>query len=174
MRSTGRSMLDVLSIRAYSGDMGPTNNLSYLIQHLAAVIGKQSDQVLQEQLGIGLSQFKILMVLEWNPRVQQRVIADSLGQSEASVSRQIRLLKTKNLLATKQDPRNRRKHITAPTTLGMQVTEAATNILRRSFGPDFAHLGDDQLQQLIASLQQLHKIVCRPGKLGACDHQLGL
>jgi len=153
--------------------MGPTNNLSYLIQHLAAVMNRQSDQVLQEQLGIGLSQFKILMVLEWNPRVQQRAIADSLGQTEASVSRQIKLLKAKKLLATKLDPQNRRRHITAPTPLGMQVTEAATDILRRSLGPDFASLGDDQLMQLATGLGQLHKIVCRPGKLGACDHQLG-
>src|SRR5665213_2560729 len=133
--------------------MGPTNNLSYLIQHLAAVMGRQADQVLQEQLGIGLSQFKILMVLEWNPRVQQRTIADSLGQTEASISRQIKLLKAKNLLVTKQDPQNRRKHLTAPTTLGMQLTEAASAIMRRSFGPDFATLGDDQLLQLAAGLQ---------------------
>lgn len=154
--------------------MGPTNNLSYLIHHLAAVMGKQSDQVLQEQLGIGLSQFKILMVLEWNPRVQQKAIADSLGQTEASISRQIKLLKAKGLLVSKVDPSNRRKHITAPTPLGMQVTEAATNILRRSLGPEMANMGDDQLMKLVTGLQQLHKIVCRPGKLGACDHQLGI
>jgi DNA-binding MarR family transcriptional regulator len=154
--------------------MGPTNNLAYLIQHLSAIIGKQSDQVLQEQLGIGLSQFKILMVLEWNPRVSQRGIADSLGQTEASISRQIRLLTTKGLLVSKRDPENRRKHVTAPTTLGMQVTEAATNILRRNFGPEFSGLGEDQLMQLIAGLQKLHAIVCRPGKPSACDHPLGL
>lgn len=154
--------------------MGPTNNLSYLISHLSAVMGKQADQVLQEQLGIGLSQFKILMVVEWNPRVQQKVIADSLGQTEASISRQIKLLKSKGLLETKIDPQNRRKHITAPTTMGMQITEAATAIMRRSFGPEYASMGDDQLMQLIAGLQHLHRIVCRPGKLGACDHALGL
>lgn len=154
--------------------MGPTNNLSYLLHHLASVHGKQSDQVLQEQLGIGLSQYKILLVLEWNPRVQQRSIADNLGQTEASISRQIKLLKTKGLLATKIDPGNRRKHITAPTPLGMQITEAASNIMRRSFGPEFAALGEDQLLQLIAGLQHLHRITCRPGKPGACDHQLGL
>lgn len=153
--------------------MGPANNLSYLLNHLAAVTGKQSDQVLQQQLGIGLSQYKILMVLEWNSRVQQRSIADSLGQTEASISRQIKLLKTKGLLLSRIDPHNRRKHITVPTPLGMQVTEAADNILRRSFGPEFAGLGDDQLAQLISGLQQLHKIVCRPKKVGACDHQLG-
>lgn len=154
--------------------MGPTNNLSYLIQHLSAVMGKQSDQVLQEQLGIGLSQYKILMVVEWNPRVQQKTIADSLGQTEASISRQIKLLKNKSLLQTKIDPQNRRKHITVPTNLGMQITEAATAIMRRSFGPEFSRMGEDQMIQLITGLQQLHKIVCRPGKPGACDHPLGL
>ncbi len=154
--------------------MGPANNLSYLIQHLATVIGRQSDQALQEQLGIGLSQFKILMVLEWNPRVQQRAIADSLGQTEASISRQIKLLKSKKLLVIKQDPQNRRRHITAPTTLGMQVTEAAGNILHRNLGPEFAGLGDDQVMQLVTGLQKLHRMVCRPGRTGACDHQLGL
>ena len=154
--------------------MGPTNNLGYLIQHLAAVMGRQSDQVLQEQLGIGLSQFKILMVLEWNPRVQQKAIADSLGQTEASISRQIKLLKNKKLLVSKQDPQNRRRHITVPTTLGMQITEAATSIMRRSLGPEFSSIGDDQLMQLVTGLQKLHRIVCQPGKLGACDHPLGL
>lgn len=154
--------------------MGPTNNLSYIIHHLAAVMGKQSDQVLQEQLGIGLSQFKILMVLEWNPRVQQKAIADSLGQTEASISRQIKLLKNKGLLQTRNDPNNRRRHITTPTPLGMQVTEAATNIMRRNFGPELSSLGDDQVMQLVTGLQKLHAIVCRPGKLGACDHQLGI
>jgi len=154
--------------------MGPTTNLSYLLQHLSEVLSKQYDQVLQEQLGIGISQYKLLLVMEWNPRVQQNTIATSLGQTEASVSRQIKLLKEKGLLVTKHDPSNRRKHITAPTTLGMQVTEAATAIMRRSFGPEFARLGEDQLFQLIATLQQLHTIVCRPGKVGACDHQLGI
>ena len=154
--------------------MGPANDLNYLIHHLSAVMGRQTEQVLQEQLGIGLSQFKILMVLEWNPRVGQRAIADSLGQSEAAISRQVKLLKAKNLLVTKQDPNNRRKHITAPTPLGMQITEAASSILRRSFGPDLAGLGDDQLNRLTASLQQLHRVICRPGRTGACDHQLGL
>jgi DNA-binding MarR family transcriptional regulator len=154
--------------------MGPTNNLGYLVQHLAAVMGKQSDQVLQEQLGIGLSQFKILMVLEWNPRVQQRTIAESLGQTEASISRQIKLLEGRGLLVAKPDPNNRRKHITTPTPLGMQMTEAATALVRRSFGPEFASMGEDQLLQLIAGLHHLHRIVCQPGRVGACDHPLGL
>jgi DNA-binding MarR family transcriptional regulator len=154
--------------------MGPTTSLSYLITHMSDVLHKQSDQVLQEQLGIGYSQYKILMVLEWNPRIQQKAIAASLGQTEAAVSRQIKVLQGKGLLVSKTDATNRRKHITAPSPLGMQITEAATAILRRSFGPDFASIGDDQLQQVLNGMQRLHRIVCQSGKLGACDHQLGL
>jgi DNA-binding MarR family transcriptional regulator len=154
--------------------MGPANNLSYLLNHVATVMSKQSDQVLREQLDIGLSQYKILMVLEWNPRTGQKTVADSLGQTEASISRQIKLLKKRGLLESKPDPNNRRKHITAPTTRGMKLTEAATDILRRSFAPEYAGIADDQLTQLMDGLHVMHKIVCRSGKPGACGHQLGI
>ena len=153
--------------------MASVNNLVYLMEHIAAVFGKQSDQVLQEQLGIGLSQFRILMVLEWSPRIQQKAIAAALGQTEASISRQIKLLHGKGLLITKIDPRNKRKHLTAPTTLGMQITEAATAIIRRNFGNDLALFADSDFSQLYANLQKLHKVTCQKGKLGACDHLLG-
>lgn len=153
--------------------MGPTHQLNYLIQHIASVMGKQTDQILQEQLGIGLSQYRILTALEWTPRVQQKTIADNLGQTEASISRQVALLSQKGLLVIKRDATNRRKHILMPSPMGMQLTEAATAIIRRSLGPEYAKLGEDHQQQLIASLQTMHKIVCKPGKLGACDHTLG-
>ncbi len=153
--------------------MGPTNNFYYLIQHLSAVLSKQNDQILQEQLGIGLSQYKILMVLEWNPLVQQKAIGESLGQTEASISRQIKLLKKKGLLNSKVDQSNKRKHISSPTTLGKQITEAATQLLRRSLTSDVNKINEDQLMNLNTSLLQLHKTICRPGKVGACDHQLG-
>jgi DNA-binding MarR family transcriptional regulator len=67
--------------------MKPTNNIGYLMQRLSFLLARQSDQVLQEQLGIGFSQFKILMALGWDPSCQQRHIADKLGQTEASVAR---------------------------------------------------------------------------------------
>ncbi|HXR49776.1 MAG TPA: winged helix-turn-helix domain-containing protein [Verrucomicrobiae bacterium] len=67
--------------------MSKTYDLMQLLDHVAATVAKQSDQVLQEQLGIGLSQFKILQVLQAEPRTPQREIARSLAQTEASISR---------------------------------------------------------------------------------------
>ncbi len=154
--------------------MGPTNQLTYLIQHLSTVMSKQTEQLLQDQLGIGLSQYRILTALEWNPRVQQKNVADNLGQTEASISRQIQLLLGKGLVTVKADPDNRRKHIIMPTALGMQLTEAANAVIRRNLGPEYKALGDEDLQQLIAGLQKLHTIVCQTGKAGACDHIMGI
>ena len=67
--------------------MGPVITLGYLLQHTATILMRQSDQVLQERLGIGMSQLKLLMMLQNSPNVQQRKLAECLGQTEASISR---------------------------------------------------------------------------------------
>jgi DNA-binding MarR family transcriptional regulator len=144
------------------------------MQHLSSVLGKQSEQVLQERLGMGLSQYRILMVLEWSPRVSQKVIADSLGQTEAAVSRQVKAMVAKGMVVAKPAPGNRRRYVIAPTPFGMKLTETANDALRRSMGSDISGFGEEELAQLSASLHKLHRAVCRPGKTGACDHQLGL
>src|SRR5579863_5003598 len=99
--------------------MRPTNKIGYLLQHVSFVLARQADQALQERLGIGFSQYKILMTLQFNPHVQQKQIAESLGQTEASISRQIKLLHDKGLLSTRINPSNRREHITTPTPKGV-------------------------------------------------------
>ncbi|MDL2363272.1 MAG: MarR family winged helix-turn-helix transcriptional regulator [Patescibacteria group bacterium] len=147
--------------------MGPTNNLIYLLQHVTTVVTKQVDDALQQLAGITLSQYKILTVLEWDPKVQQKKIATTLGQTEASVSRQIKLLEKKGLVSVKADPQNRRKHFTTPTVSGMRATEAATTVMRRSYGTTFAGLPADQTVFLSDYLQKLHKHVRKPG---VCDH----
>lgn len=150
--------------------MHPANHLGYMLNHVASVMAKQADQILQERLDIGLSQFKILMVLQKNENVQQRFIADSLGQTEASISRQIQLLQDKGLLTSKRDPKNLRQHITVPTATGFQLTKTAMQVLAELMDPALAQMGQMAFMQLLDNLQQLHEIVCQPGKTGACDH----
>jgi len=146
--------------------MRPTNNIGYLLQRLAFLLARQSDQVLQEQLGIGFSQFKILMVLGWDPSFQQRHIADKLGQTEAGVSRQIKLLKQRGLLVTEINPNNRREHITTPTAKGQRLTEKALEILNNYHSPMFELLSEKQRERLLESLNIMHEYVCRSEKPG--------
>jgi len=138
----------------------PNNNIGYLLNHLAFVLSRHSDQVLQEQLGLGFSQFKIMMVLRWNPSLQQRQIADKLGQTEASISRQIKLLHDKALLTTHISPKNKREHITTLTTKGEKLTEQAMLVLNNYHAPTFDSLSEKQQQQLAEILTIMHDRVC--------------
>lgn len=150
--------------------MSITNNTGYLLQHVASSMARQSDQVLQERLGVGFSQFKILMVLENNPSAQQRHIAASLGQTEASISRQIKLMHEQGLLQTATNPRNRREHITTLTGKGTRLADEAMNVLNSYHAPMFAELSDKQQRQLVELLTIMHREICSGDKPYRC-HQ---
>ena len=141
--------------------MKPANNIGYLLQRLAFVLARQSDQVLQEQLGIGFSQFKILMALGWNPNVRQCEIAEKLGQTEAGISRQVKLLKEKGYLTTQINPSNRREHITVPTLKGQRLTERAMSVLNNYHAPMFEKLSEKQRERLLETLNIMHDHACR-------------
>lgn len=142
--------------------MIPDVEASYLLEHIASQLAKQSDQVLQEQLGIGMSQYKILRSLQVEPRTMQRDIAVSLGQTEASISRQVKLMLVDGLLQSQRNPKDHREHLTVVTTKGERLAEAATVALERYHRPTFAVLNDKQQEQFLAALRTLHGRLC-PG-----------
>ncbi len=149
--------------------MRPINNIGYLLNHIAFMLGRQSDQVLQDQLGIGFSQFKIMMVLKWNTSIQQKQIAERLGQTEASISRQIKLLHDSGLLNTRISPDNKREHITSLTPKGERLTEKAIALLNSYHAPSFASLTSKQQSTLLEILNTLHDAVCTD-KQGGFHH----
>ena len=155
-------------------NLNPQAAIAYLLDHVAAMLARQNDQALQEQLGIGMSQYKILLVLQRTPDISQRELADHLGQTEASVSRQIKLMHDKGLLLQRVDPGNRRVHVTELTTKGVRVTDAARTALRRSERDVLEAFSEKQQKQLLESLRQLHDATCGVGKPNACDRPFGV
>ena len=150
--------------------MRTVNNLGYLLNHLAFVLSRQSDQVLQERLGIGFSQFKIMMVLSRTPHIQQKEIADKLGQTEASISRQIKLLTDQGLLQALKRPENRRERITTLTAKGERYTDEAIDILNAYHEPVFSSLTDKQATVLHEALTTMHQQTCNADRPGSCHH----
>ncbi len=148
--------------------MEPVQQLGYLLHHLSFVVDRQSDQILQERLGIGFSQFKILMALKWHESVQQKHIADSLGQTEASISRQIKLMHDKGLLESRVSPTNRRQRLTVLTNRGLKLADEAMVTLNRYHEPMFMRLSDKQRVQLAETLSAMHGEVCSDNKPGRC------
>jgi DNA-binding MarR family transcriptional regulator len=144
--------------------------IGYLLQHTSSILMRQSDQVLMERLGVGMSQLRLLMMLARRPNERQRALAERLGQTEASVSRQIKLLKNRGLLAVKINPKSRREHLTIPTRKGQKITEAALEVLANHHRPMIDLLNPKQQTQLVEMLSTFHQHTCTPGKPFACDH----
>lgn len=150
-----------------------SHTIGYLLQHLAATLARQNDQLLQDRLGIGFSQFKILMVLQRNSHIQQKRIAQALGQTEASVTRQIKLLVEMGLLTSEVRPENRREHVTNLTPRGVRYTEEALQAINTYHAPVFEHLSEKQQTELRETLTIMHEEACRDGRFGAGPHLFG-
>lgn len=161
----------LIKIQERNIQMRPAHNIGYLLNHVAFVLGRQSDQVLQERLGIGISQFKIMMTLQWTPHIQQKQIAERLGQTEASISRQMKLLEDAGLLNNTVNPANRREHVIRLTLKGERVTDEAVEILDQYHAPVFNTLDDKQKQYFSEMLQSMHRIVCGSDSPSSC-HQM--
>ncbi|HUP26728.1 MAG TPA: MarR family winged helix-turn-helix transcriptional regulator [Candidatus Limnocylindrales bacterium] len=147
--------------------MEPHANLAYLIHHVATLLERQAEKLLQERFAIGFSQFKILMALKWKTNVQQRQIADSLGQTEASVSRQIKMLQEQGLLANRISPENRRQRIISLTAKGDKLAQAAMTSLTNYQQTLFAGMGDVQRSDITTGLQIIHRQLCQTGACGS-------
>ena len=143
--------------------MYPASSLGYLLHHLAFVLSRQSNEALQQNLGIGFSQFKILMCLGHGGAIRQRQIAEDLGQTEASVSRQIKLLHDQGLLTTTVNPGNRRQHHTRLTAKGSRIIEHALVILNNYHQPLFERLTPTQVGQFQSILSGMHESACPGG-----------
>jgi DNA-binding MarR family transcriptional regulator len=137
------------------------NTVGYLLHQLSHLIDAESDQVLLDRFGIGFAQLKILLVLEETDGITQKQIAKQLRQTEASVSRQIKLLRNKSIIQSKISPANRREHHIYLTSRGMQIADQATTALNNYHAPMFDSLNEKQQTQVVESLQLLRSILTR-------------
>lgn len=130
-------------------------NIGYLLHHVSSILDRHSDQVLVERLGIGFSQFKILLVLLEKDGASQNFIASQLGQTEASISRQIKIMTGKGLVVVRRSQQNRRQHHIFLTNKGETLTEKAVQILNDYHSPMFATLNGKEQEQLRGVLNQI-------------------
>lgn len=132
--------------------------LSFLLHTVASRLDKQSDQSLMEQLGVGFSQFKIVQVIAAAQRgIAQRSIAEQLGQTEASVSRQVAVLRQRGLVEIRVSPNDKREHRVWLTHRGTRLYHEAARVVSRVYRPILAKLGDKPSAQLHETLVTLYQ-----------------
>lgn len=149
--------------------MNTQNNLGYTIHHLGSAMDRQTDILLQDKFKIGFSQFKIMLALKQQDAVQQQQIAHFLGQTEASISRQIKLLVSMGFVNSKKNPENKRQLVTSLTAKGSHVTAQAVAALEAHYQPMFSQLSPAQLEAFSKVVGILHNRVCSTGLPGTCS-----
>lgn len=135
------------------------NDIGSLLHKVSKLLDKTSDQVLLERLGIGLSQFRIMLFLLGSDGVEQRQIAGNLSQTEPSVSRQVKVLCEKGLVVVRRSPANRRLRLIFLTQKGAKMAEKAVNILNEYHAPMFELLSQRQQEQLVSTLSTMQKYI---------------
>lgn len=149
--------------------MNTQNNLGYTIHHLGSAMDRQTDILLQDKFNIGFSQFKILLALKQENGIQQQKIAHFLGQTEASISRQIKLLVNMGLVSSRKNPENKRQAVTSLTAKGSHLMTQAVTALEAHYSPVFSHLSPAQIEAFSKVIDTLHNRVCATGMPGTCS-----
>jgi len=100
----------------------PLLHLTYLLQHL-------SDEALSGEVGVGLSQVRIMSALHSAVPRSQRFIAGQLSQTEANVSRQLRAMKKQGLVSIVKNKKDGRQRDVTLTSKGVKKYQKAQKVL---------------------------------------------
>lgn len=131
------------------------DNLGFAFQKLAFSLLRRSDELLQAKLGIGYAQYKLLEVLAEHPHSNQRFVASSLMQTEASISRQVKLMQNAGLLRVGTPAENKRMRVIALSTKGSEVHARGAQLLNECYLRAFQKLRPDEAQSFLDLIQKL-------------------
>lgn len=137
------------------------NSFGYALHQLVFILDRQSDEALHKRLGIGYSQLKILMAVKHHSGLKQNEISSYLGQTEASVSRQIKIMKADGLLSVQIDPANRRSRSIMLTDKGLLLSKECAAVLELTHAATFGSLSFAEQKMMQELLERLITKACK-------------
>jgi MarR family transcriptional regulator for hemolysin len=106
--------------------------LYWQIHQLAFLLEKRADDSLKSSIDIGFAQYKVLEAINQNMLAKQNTVAELLDQTEASISRQIKILQKKGLIKVSTVMGNKRAKELSLTGIGEEMVRQAEDILDES------------------------------------------
>ena len=88
-----------------------------------------SNELLLAETGTGLSATMIMSSLSTNRPLTQRMVATTLRQTEANVSRQLQVMKKQGLVNVRQNRKDKRQKEVVLTAKGKRVRDKGLNLL---------------------------------------------
>jgi DNA-binding MarR family transcriptional regulator len=130
------------------------------LHKLAFLLEKTSDTELKNQLGIGFAQYKVLEAVNQNMLARQNMVAQMLDQTEASISRQVKILQKKGLITITEVMGNRRAKELSLTEIGDEIVSSAEHVLDITLSGTIGSLSFNEqrlLQEMLDKMLQKTK-----------------
>lgn len=132
-----------------------SKEITYKIHKAVFLLDKMSDQILQNQLGLGFSQFLVMMTLAKQPNVPQKFVASALDQTQAAVSRQVDILVDLKYVSRETNAESRREYVLNLTKLGEKKYRQGLKEIDERFDKLFEVWTKSQKNDLLHALDQL-------------------
>jgi DNA-binding MarR family transcriptional regulator len=136
--------------------------LWYLIRRVAGVMDHQGEALFRRELGISLAQFLVLSVVDAHPGpLSQQAVADRVGLTKGSVSRQIDAAVAAGLMTVQVAAHSRRENAVGLTETGTALvrhgdalTQASQAAMLTAIDPAELAAALRVLRRLLAALEQ--------------------
>lgn len=128
------------------------HRLEFILQH-------KSDALLRDGLGVGFGQIQIMQALHPSSLTTQRSLAQKLHQTEANISRQLRLLKKKGLVSINKGKKDKRRRDVALTAQGSKTYAKAERILAAQHRELLKLLNEGEIRAFDRAVSHLLKII---------------
>lgn len=137
--------------------------LWYLIRRLAGLMDREGDALCRRELGVSLAQFLVLSVVDAYPgRLSQQAIADRLGLTKGTVSRQLDNAVTAGLMTVQVAPHTRRENTVALTKAGTALVRKGDALMANARSALTAALRPTELRAVLEALRALLQTVEEP------------
>lgn len=133
-------------------------NLWYLIRRLAALMDRDANALCRKELGISFAQFLVLSVVDAYPgHLSQQAIADRLGLTKGTVSRQIDSAVAAGLMTVQVAPHTRRENAVALTKAGKALVQKGDALMQESRAAMSGAATPTELHRAVAVLQAVRQ-----------------
>lgn len=123
--------------------------------HLSYVLQQTADEVLEQEIGVGLSAARIMSTLDRSKPASQRDIASQLRQTEANVSRQLHNMKKAGLVSITRNKKDSRQRDVTLTAKGASHYQKAEKLLKRQQSRFLKILNTGEAKALEQAAQKL-------------------
>ena len=107
--------------------------LWFLVRRVTAQMDRSGDALFRDRLGISLPQFLVLSIVDAYPgEIHQQAVADRLGLTKGTVSRQIDLAVAAGLITVEVSSTSRRKHVVTLTRAGTALVRRGDTLLAKT------------------------------------------